>query len=328
MRAFPQGQGFTVGLLAALLLAWLWPEGGTPDGPLKVDLTAKCAVVLIFFLQGLGLSVGRLGEGLADWRLHLFVQGFIFALFPAVALGLVATGLLAEVWAPGFLFLAILPTTISTSVTYASAANGDAASATFNATASNLLAIFLVPAWCAWQIIPRLEHPVSGASTEGFLLLFLGKASGLIVAPLVVGLLVRKQLKGSGEEGAALRRNLSFGCVLFIAYAGFCQGFVDSGEGVTEQDWWIPLAWSAGLLGLMTWLAASAASRLPRRSRVSALFCSSQKSLAVGLPMGQVIFGIAHPQLFELLLPLILYHMLQLFLGSLMLNRLAAEPDA
>ena len=328
MRIFPQGQGFTVGLLAALLLAWLWPEGGASDGPLMMGFSAKCAVVVIFFLQGLGLSVGQLRDGLVDWRRHLFVQSFIFVLFPAVTLGLVATGLPAETWVPGFLFLAILPTTISTSVTYASAANGDVAAATFNATASNLLAIFLAPAWCAWQIFPRLDHPVSGASTEDFLLLFLGKAAGLIVAPLVVGLLVRKELKGSGEESAELRRNLSFGCVLFIAYAGFCQGFLDSGEGAAGRDWWVPLAWSAVLLLLMTWLAAKLASPFPRRNRVSALFCSSQKSLAVGLPMGQVIFGIAHPQLFELLLPLILYHMLQLFLGSLMLNRLAAEPEA
>ena len=327
MRAFPQGQGFTVGLLSALLLAWFWPEGGTPDGPLKADQTAKCAVVVIFFLQGLGLSLHRLREGLVDWRRHLFVQGFIFLLFPVVTLGLVDTGLLAEAWVPGFLFLAILPTTISTSVTYASAAKGDVAAATFNATASNLLAIFLVPAWCAWKIIPRLDHPVPGASAEEFLFLFLGKASGLIVAPLVFGLLVRKWLKGSEQEGFAFNRNLSFCCVLFIAYAGFCQGFLGPSEEPAGQNWWPPLAWSASILVLMTWLAAKLASRFSRRSRVSALFCSSQKSLAVGLPMGQVIFGIAHPQLFELLLPLILYHMLQLFLGSLMLNRLATKPD-
>ena len=37
--------------------------------------------------------------------------------------------------------------------------------------------------------------------------------------------------------------------------------------------------------------------------------------------MGQLLFGLEHPKLFVLLLPLILYHMLQLLVGAILLGR-------
>ncbi|SVD40698.1 uncharacterized protein METZ01_LOCUS393552, partial [marine metagenome] len=118
MRVFPKGQGFTVGLLGALALAWLWPEGGKAGGVLWADDTTKAAVVIIFLLQGLNLPLGQLRRGLGDWRLHLFVQLFGFVVFPLATWCLVVTGILPGGWAPGFLFLAVLPTTISTAIVY------------------------------------------------------------------------------------------------------------------------------------------------------------------------------------------------------------------
>ena len=125
MRVFPKGQGFTIGLLGALAMAWYWPAGGEPDGPLKPEITTKAAVALIFLLQGLNLPLGQLRQGLGDWRLHLFIQIFSFVLFPLATLGLVVSGMIPVPWAPGFLFLAILPTTISTAIVYTSASGGD-----------------------------------------------------------------------------------------------------------------------------------------------------------------------------------------------------------
>ena len=65
-----------------------------------------------------------------------------------------------------------------------------------------------------------------------------------------------------------------------------------------------------------------------RKRRLPAFFCSSQKSLAVGLPMGQLLFGLEHPKLFFLLLPLIFYHMLQLLVGAILLGRWQDDESA
>ena len=304
-------------------MAWYWPAGGEPDGPLKPEITTKVAVALIFLLQGLNLPLGQLRQGLGDWRLHLFIQIFSFVLFPLATLGLVVSGMIPVPWAPGFLFLAILPTTISTAIVYTSASGGDSVSATFNATLSNLLAILAVPLWCAFFVFPMEGIAMSETSSDSFFSEFLGKLLGLIVTPLCVGLGFRRIL---GNEDSARRkrsfRNLSYSGVLFIAYAGFCQGFLGSGKD-SGAIWWEALVWAAILLALakcFTWGFAGLLG-FERNRRLPAFFCASQKSLAVGLPMGQLLFGLEHPNLFFLLLPLILYHMLQLLVGAFLLGR-------
>ena len=304
-------------------MAWYWPAGGEPDGPLKPEITTKAAVALIFLLQGLNLPLGQLRQGLGDWRLHLFIQIFSFVLFPLATLGLVVSGMIPVPWAPGFLFLAILPTTISTAIVYTSASGGDSVSATFNATLSNLLAILAVPLWCAFFVFPMEGIAMSETSSDSFFSEFLAKLLGLIVTPLCVGLGFRRIL---GNEDSARRkrsfRNLSYSGVLFIAYAGFCQGFLGSGKD-SGAIWWEALVWAAILLALakcFTWGFAGLLG-FERNRRLPAFFCASQKSLAVGLPMGQLLFGLEHPNLFFLLLPLILYHMLQLLVGAFLLGR-------
>jgi sodium/bile acid cotransporter 7 len=304
-------------------MAWYWPAGGEPDGPLKPEITTKVAVALIFLLQGLNLPLGQLRQGLGDWRLHLFIQIFSFVLFPLATLGLVVSGMIPVPWAPGFLFLAILPTTISTAIVYTSASGGDSVSATFNATLSNLLAILAVPLWCAFFVFPMEGIAMSETSSDSFFSEFLAKLLGLIVTPLCVGLGFRRIL---GNEDSARRkrsfRNLSYSGVLFIAYAGFCQGFLGAGKDL-GAIWWEALVWAAILLALakcFTWGFAGLLG-FERNRRLPAFFCASQKSLAVGLPMGQLLFGLEHPKLFFLLLPLILYHMLQLLVGAILLGR-------
>ena len=311
-------------------MAWCWSEGGVPNGPLKPEITTKGTVALIFLLQGLNLPLDKLRQGLRDWRLHLFVQFFCFILFPLATLGLVVSGMIPVPWAPGFLFLAILPTTISTAIVYTSASGGDSVAATFNATLSNLLGILAVPLWCAFFVFPMEGVAMTEASPDGFFSEFLAKLLWLIVTPLCVGLWFRRFL--SKEDSARRKRflrNISYGCVLFIAYAGFCQGFLGSGKN-TGTIWWEALLLASILLVLVKCLAWGLGGLLgfERNRRLPAFFCASQKSLAVGLPMGQLLFGLEHPKLFVLLLPLILYHMLQLLVGAILLGRWQNKESA
>ena len=61
--------------------------------------------------------------------------------------------------------------------------------------------------------------------------------------------------------------------------------------------------------------------------RIVALFCGSKKTLASGVPMARLIFG-AHPGLGIILLPLMLYHPLQLVVGGWLAGRFArATPE-
>jgi sodium/bile acid cotransporter 7 len=63
---------------------------------------------------------------------------------------------------------------------------------------------------------------------------------------------------------------------------------------------------------------------LAREDRVALVFCGSKKSLAAGVPMAKLIFG-AHPALGMILLPLMVYHTVQLVAGGMLARRWGEE---
>ena len=71
------------------------------------------------------------------------------------------------------------------------------------------------------------------------------------------------------------------------------------------------------------WLISSALG-FERGERITALFCGSKKRLASGVPMARVIFGAA-PGLGLILLPIMLYHPIQLVVGEWLARRFGSK---
>jgi hypothetical protein len=122
--------GFIIALLAAVALAFLFPAPGARGGWLHPDVLNNIGVVLILFLQGLSMAVERMKASAGNWRLHVIVQSFTFCLFPLV--GLLFHEATRIVWPnepsvvrDGFLYLCVLPSTVSTSVVLTSVAGGN-----------------------------------------------------------------------------------------------------------------------------------------------------------------------------------------------------------
>tara|TARA_Y100001968_G_C19428572_1_gene755761 strand:+ start:1688 stop:2689 length:1002 start_codon:yes stop_codon:yes gene_type:complete len=320
LRKIFAGQAFTLALVAVLLLAYWFPEHGVSGGALRTEVTTPLAVVVIFFLQGLNLSGVAMKRGFSSWKVQLFAHSFGFFLMPLVAWACVSNGWVSPGLAPGLLFLSILPTTISTSVVYSDASGGDAAASTFCAASSNLLAIFLVPALASWLIFPQLEGNLSGqdAGGLGFYTHFLERLVWLIALPMLVGLLARRFLASLIEHRGVFLRNASFCCVLFIAYAGFCKGFREGDDSLSDGFFVEAVLWVLALLAFANFSALFLLKffRFSWPQVISCFFASTQKSLAVGLPMGYLLFGQENPRLFAILLPLVLFHPLQLLLGA------------
>ena len=83
---------------------------------------------------------------------------------------------------------------------------------------------------------------------------------------------------------------------------------------------------SVALLAFVMSVVASASRSigLSDADRVAAIFCGSKKTLASGVPMARLIFG-AHPGLGLILLPIMIYHPLQLVVGGWLAGRWAAR---
>ncbi|XP_035148765.1 sodium/bile acid cotransporter 7 isoform X6 [Callithrix jacchus] len=75
---------FMIGIVLAIAGAKLEPSIGVNGGPLKPEITVSyIAVATIFFNSGLSLKTEELTSALVHLKLHLFIQIFTLAFFPA-----------------------------------------------------------------------------------------------------------------------------------------------------------------------------------------------------------------------------------------------------
>ena len=85
---------------------------------------------------------------------------------------------------------------------------------------------------------------------------------------------------------------------------------------------WLVFAVALTLFVLVMFVMARAATAfgLSREDKIAAMFCGSKKTLASGVPMAKLIFG-AHPGLGLILLPIMIYHPLQLVICGVLAQR-------
>jgi sodium/bile acid cotransporter 7 len=312
---------FLLGMLSAVALATVAPGVGRSGGPLHAELATTVGVFAVFFLHGVHLSPESLRAGATRWRLHLFVQTSTFLVFPLLGLGLRAA---AGHRVPpdlllGFLYLCALPSTITSSVAMTALARGNVVVAMFNATLSSLLGIFLTP---------FLVGALSGFSGEIAIGASIVKVATLLVLPLALGQLARPVVGEGFARHRRLTGVLDRVVVLAIVYVSFCDSVLAglwTRYGIATLA--LTAAGAAVLLAVILTLTRGAARllRFAVEDEIAAVFCGSKKALAVGVPMAKVLFG-AHPGLGLIVLPIMIYHQLQLFVCSLLAGRYAARP--
>jgi solute carrier family 10 (sodium/bile acid cotransporter), member 7 len=313
---------FLTGMAVAVALAWIFPDPGAKGGSLHPELINKLGVSLIFFMHGLVLSFQALAAGTRKWRLHLLVQGSTFLLFPLLGLGVLLLGgqRLGPDMRTGLFFLCALPSTVSSSVALTAAARGDVAAAVFNATLSSLLGVVLTPLWLS-VVLGTAGHPLPLGAVVLDLVLWL-------VLPLLVGQALRPLLGAWAARHKARINVADRLTILLLVYTSFC----DSVKGGVWSSGAAPLLISTVVAVVLlvialalTW-AAGKAFGFERGERIAALFCGSKKTLASGVPMARLIFG-AQPGLAVILLPIMIYHPLQLVVGGWLAGKLGRQPS-
>jgi sodium/bile acid cotransporter 7 len=313
------GDGFLLGMLAAMLLASLFPHIGRAGGPLHTEVLSSVGIAIVFFLHGVGISFTHLKAGMQRWPVHLAVQALTFAVFPLLYFAFHA--LFATFMPPalmlGFLYLCVLPSTISSSVALTGMARGNVSAAIFNATLSSLLGILLTP-----LLIGLIAH----SQGQGLSLLdtILGIAR-LLLLPLVTGQLLRPLLGAWLQRYKTVTSKIDKSVILLLVYAAFCDSVAgglwrDNGVGMIATT----LLGAALLLAVVLWLSTRLARRLGfnKEDEIATVFCGSKKTLASGVPMAKLLFG-AHPALGLIVLPIMFYHQLQLFTCALLAERYA-----
>jgi solute carrier family 10 (sodium/bile acid cotransporter), member 7 len=308
--------GFILALVGTVGLAALLPATGTA-ATVANDATTV-AVGLLFFLYGVRLSTREAMAGLRHWRLHITVLACTFLVFPA--LGTVARGLVPYVLTPslytGLLYLCMVPSTIQSSIAFTSIARGNVAAAICAGSFSSLIGIV---------ITPLLAAGLLGGKSGGFSVDSLLDIALQLLAPFVAGQLLRRWIGGFVGRHRKVLGRVDRSSILLVVYAAFSEGMA---RGIWHQVTVARLAAlvcvEAVLLAAMLTLTTVGARRLGfgREDRIAITFAGSKKSLAAGLPMASVLFG---AQASLVVLPLMLFHQMQLMVCAVLAKRYAAQ---
>lgn len=311
---------FILSIIGVIILASQCPKPGIAKGPFSISSLANVGISFIFFFYGLKLNRKKLVAGLSNWRLHLLVQAGTFILFPVLLLLLrpwLDKGDTQVLWLGGF-FLAALPSTVSSSVVMVSIANGNIPGAIFNASVSSLMGIFITPAWMAIVTGGNRNHiDMSDVITKLLLQILLPVVLGLLLNPTRLGKIAgryNKQLKYFDQI-----------VILSIVYTAFSDSFnkhMFTNLGIGEL-----LLLGACVLSLFffVYFIVNNIARLLHFNRediITATFCGSKKSIVHGTVMAKVIF-MNSPLTGILLLPIMLYHALQLISVSIIAQGMA-----
>ncbi|MDQ2635513.1 MAG: bile acid:sodium symporter [Actinomycetota bacterium] len=313
MRKIRLDPFITALVLAAVIASVLPARGAALDA---LDALTPVIIGLLFFLYGARLSTGETLSGLRHWRLHLVILGTTFAVFPV--LGMAAQLLEPHVLTPGLasgvLLLCLVPSTVQSCVVNTRIAGGNVAAAVVSASLSNLLGVFLTPALVAWLM--ATDAKVDGNSILRIIL--------QLLAPFILGQLLRRWISEWIKRHDDQLKLFDRGTIVLVVFVAFSKG-TDAGLWRTTavHDLLLVTLVCAALLAItMTWcVVVGRIAGFAPADRAPLLFCGSNKSLASGLPIASVLFP--GPAVAFMVLPLMIYHQLQIIIGTMIALRMA-----
>lgn len=308
----------TLLLVAIVATASIFPCTGKVA--VGFDWLTTFMIGLLFFMHGAKLSRQAVVAGMTHWRLHVTVLLCTFLIFPL--LGLVLKPVLLWFVTPelylGILFLCVLPSTVQSSIAFTAVARGNVPAAICSASASNLLGIFLTPVLVGLIIV---SHNAQHSSLDSIL-----KIVYQLLLPFVAGQIARPWIGAWMDRNKSWLRLVDQSSVLLVVYVAFSEAV---NQGLWNQ---VPpsmllslIVISAVLLAIIMALTTYGSRRMgfSKEDEITIVFCGSKKSMASGVPMAKVLF--ASQTVGMVLLPLMLFHQIQLMVCAILAQRYAAR---
>ena len=276
-------------------------------------------------LAGLGLKTEEFSKAFQRLRFNLFVQTFSFGVDSAVVFGvsrgLLAAGWIAEPLANGMVVCSCLSMTINMVLVLTKSSGGDEASAIFNAAAGNMIGVVLSP----MLILGYLGVTGNVELAEVFYKLALR-----VVLPIVVGQLVRKLSPATVEfykKHKKVFKKVQQFALVFIVYTVFCRTFSQqNNDNISGVDIVVVVIVEfcclSGLM-ILAWYSLKVFFRNEPELRVMGLFGCTHKTVAMGVPLINAIYE-NNEWIGLITLPLLIWHTMQLILGSFLAPKLAA----
>lgn len=198
---------FLIGLL--LVVAVALSLGGNIDQSGWGDLLRNSAVFLIFLATGYSLDSRRILQDIGVVRHHIAIQLFVFVITPVIVLlpAALIGGSLTDpaVWV-GLAAVAILPTTISSCIAFTQVAGGNVPLSMLNSALANASGIIVSPLLLSLLIglSPEAGSAAGAAVTQGAR--FLGREATLSIFFDLASLMLAPAALGQALRILMLRR--------------------------------------------------------------------------------------------------------------------------
>ena len=211
----------------------------------------------------------------------------------------------------GVYLVAAVPTTISSCLVFTQLAGGNGHLALLNAVAGNALGVI---------VSPLILRALLGSGAEGGAANVAGtiqKLFVLVLVPFVVGHVIAWPSDSVRNRVQRFPVPIPQILILLIMFCAFATSW-ERLSATEPQQLWICLACLALFHLLLCGAVAllGAALRLDRQDRVAVFFCSTQKTLAMGIPLAMAFFS---GPIGMILVPITFYHFFQLVFGSAMM---------
>jgi len=312
--------GFILSIATAAVLGSLFPVSGS--GQTVLDWATKIAIGFLFLLYGARLSPAEALQGLKHWRLHSVVFASTFVLFPLIGLALrilVPTVITDEMYT-GILYLCLVPSTVQSSIAFTSIARGNVAGAIVSASFSNLLGVFVTPVLVILLMNTTGEATVDFSSVIDIVL--------QLLLPFLIGQLIRPLVIDWLKKYAEPTKLVDRGSILLVVFSAFSESMNEHiWSSVTVLEVAAVVGVCCGILATVLTVTSFAGRKLgfSLPDRIVIIFCGSKKSLATGLPMASVLF--AGQPVGLIVLPLMIFHQIQLIVCAALAQRFAKRTD-
>lgn len=307
---------FVLAIIGVVIFAYFVPQ---LQDKLPLDLIGSIGISLIFFFYGLKLSPEKIKSGLKNWKLHVLVQLSTFLLFPLIVIlfyPLIQTEESEQLWL-SFLFLAALPSTVSSSVVMVSIAKGNIPAAIFNASISGLIGIAVTPLWMGLF----LQNAADDFSLGGIYLKLITE----ILIPICLGLLLQRYWGIYTQKYSRQLVVFDRVVILLVIYKSFAESFANGiFHSVSVTDLIVILLLILVLFFLIYGLIGFISKKIGfnYEDRITAQFCGTKKSVVHGAVFAKILFPASFP-IGIVLLPLMLFHAIQIFIISIIASKLS-----
>lgn len=311
----PKKDRFALLIVGAALLALLVPATGLAARVLSGFTTV--GVALLFFLHGGRLSREALVAGATNLKLHGLILSTTFLVFPVLGLALrpVMAPFVGQEFLPGLLFLCALPSTVQSAIAMTSLARGNIAAAVCAASLSSAVGLVVTP------VLVGVLLSAEGAQVTPSSVLQLVVS---ILLPFVIGHLLRPRIGPALDRRSAELKFVDQGSIVLLVYGAFSHAVEAQ---VFKSVSWLQLLAVALCVAVLLAAALSVTRliarvfKLPVEDEIALVFCGSKKGLTSGLPVAYALFPGAAATL--VVLPLMLFHQLQLMVGTVLARRYA-----